>query len=134
MPHAIGRFVAIKISVAFEILSSGKAARDLLGRDKIRGRGVNFDAITRAQQQRLSATGLSQNAISLRVSAETFERFDVRRMMAKSDAEKIHGVCVCAVKVIPQRSVNAALKPMMQSAATRFGANHRRCRPCKISP
>src|SRR5438132_949406 len=58
----------------------------------------------------------------------------VRVVMTETDAEQIHGVCVWAVKVMPQRRVSAALKPMMQSAATRFGANQCKYRPCKISP
>ena len=97
-------------------------------------REVEFDAIASAEQQYLGATAASQHAIGLGMAGEIFARFHVRIVMAQSDAEQIHGVCIWAVKVIPQRSVNAALNPMMQSAATRFGANHRRCRPCKISP
>jgi hypothetical protein len=44
--------------------------------------------------------------------------------MTQADAEKIHGgEVVCAVNVIPHRSVNAALKPTMLKAAICFGAS-----------
>jgi len=53
------------------------------------------------------ATAASQYAIGLGVAGEILARFHVRVVMAESDAEQIHGVCVWAAKVIPQRSVSA---------------------------
>ena len=95
---------------------------------------VNFHPIASRQHQRLHAAGMAQHTIRFGVSGETFAHLDVSIVMAQADAENIHGVCIWAVKVIPQRRVSAALNPTMQSAATRFGVNRRRCRPCKIAP
>src|SRR5207245_9918215 len=67
-------------------------------------------------------------------AGETFSRLYICSVMTEADAEKIHGTeCVCAENVIPQRRVKAALNPIMQSAATRFGAIRRKYRPCRIA-
>ena len=129
MPHAIGCFVAIEIfDVPFHSHSvcSGEAARNMVRRNEILGSAVNFHAIAGAEQQRLVATAAAQNAVGLGVAGETLPCFQVRIVMTEPDAKQIHGVCVWAVNVIPQRRVSAALNPMMQSAATRFGANQRK--------
>ena len=87
------------------------------------GRAVNFNPVASRKQQRFGAPGVSQEIIDPGVAAKALESFDVRVVMTKPDAKKIHGAWVWAVKVIPQRRVRAALKPMTQRAATRLGAN-----------
>jgi len=113
---------------------SGQTTRNVFGRNKIFGCSINFHAIAGAEQQRLIAPAASHNAIGLGVAGEILSHFHICVVMTETEAEQVHGVCVWAVNVIPQRRVNAALKPIMQSAATRFGANQRKCRPCKINP
>src|SRR6266853_355656 len=118
MPHAIDGFVAIKcfnVTIEFGRVCSGKTTRNLVGRNEIFRRSINFHAITGAEQQRLVATAVSQYATGFGVAGEILTRFHVGIVMAETDAKQIHGTCVWAVKVIPQRRVNAALKPMMLS-------------------
>src|ERR1700736_1192804 len=137
MSHAIARFVAIerfKMSIDFNRVRPGETTCDLFGGHETLRRGINFDAIAGTEHQRLIATAIPQRALGLDTAGKVFARLDVRVVMTETDAEQIHGVCVWAVNVMPQRRVNAALKPMMQSAATRFGANQCKYRPCKINP
>src|SRR5262249_12339216 len=94
MPHALGRFIAIKIFVALEILRPREAASNEFRGNKIVGRRVNLDPVARAQEQRLSATTAPQYAIGLGSSAETFERFHIRSVMTEPNAKQIHGMCV----------------------------------------
>jgi hypothetical protein len=94
--------------------------------NKILGRPVNFHAIASAEQQHFIATTIAQDATGLGVPGKIFACFDVRVVIAETDAEQIHGVFVCTLNVIPQRSVSAALNATMQSVATRFGANQRK--------
>src|SRR5438067_12517191 len=128
-------FVAIKWRrETMGTVGAYETAGDLVGRHSLLGCSINFDAIAGAEHQRLVATALPKRAVGLDVAGKAFARLDVRVVMTETNAEQIHGVCVWAVKVMPQRRVNAALKPMMQSAATRFGANQSKYRPCKINP
>src|SRR6476660_1627716 len=95
---------------------------------------IDLHPVARSQKQRLGAAGFTHDRFSRCAICELLKFRDVCRVMAQTDAEKIHGSeSICAVNVIPQRSVNAALKPRMHSAATRFGASQRRWRPCKIA-
>src|SRR5205807_8249964 len=107
--------------------------RDVECRDAFFRRAVNFNAVAGCEQQRFRAAGVSQKTIGFVRAADTFEQIDACRVMAEPNAKKIHGECICEVKVIPQSNINAALNPMMQSAATRFGANQWKYRPCKMS-
>src|SRR5437879_1984621 len=137
MPRAIGGLVAIKtfkVSIEFDYFTSRKTTHDLVGRNETLRRRVNFHAIASAQKQRLTATAALQHTIGFGVTREILARFHVRVVMANTDTKQIQGLCLIALTAIPQRSANASLTPMMHSAATRFGANHRKCRPCKISP
>ena len=115
---------SFQVTIDLGHLSSRETTRYLVGWNKIFRCCVDFDSVTSAQEQRFVAAASSKHAIDLGVASEVFARLHVSAVMAQTDAEQIHGVCVCAVNVMPQRSVSAALNPIMQSAATLFGANH----------
>ena len=105
-----------------------QAPGNLIRRDPFLGCAINFHSIACGEQLGFSAPRISQNTVGLGVAAKTLARFHVGRVMTQSNTEKIHGMeDICAAKVIPQRSVKAALKPTMHRAATRFGAIRRRC-------
>src|ERR1700694_4488829 len=111
-----------------------KAARDLFRRHARLGCAVNLYAIAGRKHERFGATGMAQQAVRFAPACETLARFHIRAMMTQADAKKVHGIeCNCALKVMPHKSVSAALKATMQSAATRFGASQRRYFPCKIA-
>src|SRR5215471_12887696 len=129
MTNTVSVFVAIKrrrfgrhvlVDLAIE------TARDVERRDPRFGRTINFHAIAGRKDDRFRAAEVAQQTLHFHIAAEMFERFDVGQMMTESNAEQIHGACDWALKVIPQSRVSAALNPIMQSAATRFGANQRK--------
>src|SRR5947208_17092594 len=97
--------------------------RDLGCRNAFFRRAVNFDPITSREHERFRATSSPQNAIGLSAAGEALARLHVCGVMAQADTEKNHGNgWVCTEKVIPQRSVNAALNPITQRPATHHGA------------
>src|SRR5260370_30368316 len=124
-------FVAIKWRrETMEPVVADETACDLISRHSLLACSINFDAIAGAEHQRLIATVIPQRAVGLDMAGKVFAHLDLRVVMTETDAEQIHGVCVwAAVKGMPQRRGSAALKPMMQSAATRFGANQCKNRP-----
>ncbi len=127
MLHALLRFVAIEGShfIVFRHHPlRQQALRDALCRDRLLGRGVDFDPVASGEENRLRAARFcAQDAVDRGVADEALARFHIGGVMTKADAEEIHQrECVCERKVMPQRSVSAALKARTQRVAIRRGA------------
>ena len=128
--HALFGLVAIewrRVVVRVGIDLAHQTTRNFLrGYGSLR-HSIDLHPVACSQKQRFGATGFAHDRFSRCTTCELLKFCDACRVMAQTDAEQIHGSeSICAVNVIPQRSVNAALKPRMHSAATRLGASQRR--------
>src|SRR6266496_1332703 len=130
MQHALFGLVAIEwrcVIVRVGIDLAHETTRNFIRGYASLRHSINLHPVARSQKQRFSAAGFAHDRFGRCATCEPLKFRDVCRMMAQTDAEKIHGSeCICAVNVIPQSSVSAALKPRMHSAATRLGASQRR--------
>ena len=108
-------------------------AHDIIGRDRLFGRAVDFHSVTRCQQKRFPASGSGPQRL-LRGAGKALTRLHVRGVMADADAKQVHHVGrVWETKLMAHRTEMAALNARMQSAAIRFGASRCKCRPCRIT-
>src|SRR5262245_19375761 len=123
-----------RVMVQIAICLHHQTTRNLVGGNPFVRDCVNLNPIACRKHQRLRTTNLARDGFGCGVTRELLPRCHVRGVMAQSNTEQSHDAWwSSAVNVTPHKSARAALKPMMHSAATRFGASHLKCRACKMA-
>jgi hypothetical protein len=70
---------------------SRETTRDIVRRDPLFRRSINFHAITRAQHKSFGTASAAQNTFRLAMAGKPLARLYVRGVMTEPNAEQIHG-------------------------------------------